>query len=97
MARIRDLQPGDEVRAPISFGEDGERPHPIFLYKLPHPVNNYFRAGLYLVVWILPDDSISFDTISPEQDIGDVIPDMTPEKREQNLAIFWNTQKGIST
>lgn len=68
-SRVRDLQPGDEVRnAGLSA---------VFVVATQHPI----WPSLQLVVWRMPDgNGWSHDALDARQEIGDVTPSTLEER-----------------
>jgi len=62
IARVLDLQPGDEVSLP---GDSA-----VFIARTDHPL----YIGLDLVIWRLADGSWSHDALNSRQVVGEVTP-----------------------
>lgn len=69
MIRVRDLQPGDVVVHASSSAT--------FVAQAEHPI----WPSLRLVIWRLRDGSWSHDALSPEQEVGEVLPVTTYERQ----------------
>lgn len=58
MTLVKDLQPGDIVDHPMRSAT--------FVMAVPHPL----YEGFAMVAWRLDDGSVTFDALSPLQDVG---------------------------
>lgn len=70
--KVRDLHPGDIVTSGGSTAT--------YVHQTDHP----YWPLLRLVIWRMPDGSVSLDALSSEQEVGDVAP-QTRSKRAASL------------
>jgi len=84
MARVEELLPGDIVRGPLTGNIT------FVTQVFPHPMSVYQPQyiGLALVIWRMPDESVSMDALDPRQYIGEVERSATVESLKRGLGMY---------
>lgn len=91
---VRQLKPGDVIRS----GMDSA----IFIIHGPHPVPKYNEQGFRLVIWRLLSRSgslgeYSFDTLLPEQEVGEALAQTDDERWFYDVAERLEQYNGIAS
>lgn len=80
-----DLRPGDKVEV---VGMES----PVFIGVIsPHPMSHYNASfkHLWLVIWRMDNGEVSFDALSPMQNVGKLSESATPGVLTRALGIKW--------
>lgn len=83
--RVIDLRPGDVVT-------EGNSKATIIMIAERHPI----YPSMCLVIWRLDNGTVSFDALSPLQELGELVP-VTADERNSNLLEALGIQQGRRT